>query len=70
MERLLKKQESKASKIIGKGKPSKRQVPLVSYRITVEGSSISLPPGEEFPLPSTRQLVVLFFFFPQNSFTE
>ncbi|XP_012263492.2 INO80 complex subunit B [Athalia rosae] len=55
MERLLKKQESKASKILGKGKPNKRQVPLVSYRITVEGSSISLPPGEEFPLPSTRQ---------------
>ncbi|XP_046745242.1 INO80 complex subunit B [Diprion similis] len=55
MERLLKKQESKASKIMGKGKPSRRQVPLVSYRITLEGSSISLPPGEKFPLPSTRQ---------------
>lgn len=57
MERLLKKQESKASKFIGKGKPNRRQVPLVSYRITIEGSSISLPPGEEFPLPSTGQLV-------------
>ncbi|XP_011306363.1 INO80 complex subunit B [Fopius arisanus] len=50
MERLLKKQESKASKITGKGKPSKRQVPLVTYRVTLEGSSISYPPGEEFPL--------------------
>ncbi|XP_015111447.1 INO80 complex subunit B [Diachasma alloeum] len=50
MERLLKKQESKASKITGKGKASKRQVPLVTYRLTLEGSSISYPPGEEFPL--------------------
>lgn len=45
MERLLKKQESKTSK--GKGK-AKRQVPLVTYRLTVNGSSISLPPGEDF----------------------
>lgn len=54
MERLLKKQESKASKIIGKGKPSKRQVPLVTYRMTIGGSSISLPPGEEFPLKPAK----------------
>lgn len=50
MERLLKKQESKASKIMGKGKPSKRQVPLMTYRLTVDGSSISLPAGMDFPL--------------------
>ncbi|KAL0111434.1 hypothetical protein PUN28_012971 [Cardiocondyla obscurior] len=50
MERLLKKQESKASKVISKGRLSKRQVPLVTYRLTIEGSSISLPPGENFPL--------------------
>ncbi|EFN87641.1 INO80 complex subunit B [Harpegnathos saltator] len=50
MERLLKKQESKASKVISKGRLSRRQVPLVTYRLTVEGSSISLPPGEDFPL--------------------
>lgn len=55
MERLLKKQESKASKVISKGKPSRRQVPLVSYRITAEGSSISLPPGEDFPLRPMKQ---------------
>ncbi|XP_060812133.1 INO80 complex subunit B isoform X1 [Bombus pascuorum] len=55
MERLLKKQESKASKVIGKGKPCRRQVPLVTYRLTLEGSSISLPPGEDFPLQSTEQ---------------
>ncbi|XP_015607497.1 INO80 complex subunit B isoform X2 [Cephus cinctus] len=55
MERLLKKQESKASKIISKGKPSRRQVPLVTYRLTIEGSSISLPPGEEFPLHPAKE---------------
>ncbi|OAD52060.1 INO80 complex subunit B, partial [Eufriesea mexicana] len=55
MERLLKKQESKASKVISKGKPSRRQVPLVTYRLTLEGSSISLPPGEDFPLQPTKK---------------
>ncbi|XP_053987621.1 INO80 complex subunit B isoform X2 [Hylaeus anthracinus] len=54
MERLLKKQESKASKVISKGKPSRRQVPLVTYRLTLERSSISLPPGENFPLQPTK----------------
>ncbi|KZC07191.1 INO80 complex subunit B, partial [Dufourea novaeangliae] len=54
MERLLKKQESKASKVISKGKPSRRQVPLVTYRLTIERSSISLPPGEDFPLQPTQ----------------
>lgn len=60
MERLLKKQESKASKIIGKGKPSKRQVPLMTYKLTSDGSSISLPPGVEFPLRSAKELVLIF----------
>ncbi|XP_012224868.1 INO80 complex subunit B isoform X1 [Linepithema humile] len=55
MERLLKKQESKASKVISKGRLSRRQVPLVTYRLTVEGSSISLPPGEDFPLSPTKE---------------
>jgi hypothetical protein len=55
MERLLKKQESKASKVISKGKLSKRQVPLITYRLTIEGSSISLPPGEDFPLCPTKE---------------
>lgn len=54
MERLLKKQESKASKVISKGKPSRRQVPLITYRLTLEGSSISLPVGEEFPLQPAK----------------
>lgn len=55
MERLLKKQESKASKVVSKGKLSKRQVPLVTYRLTTERSSISLPPGEDFPLRSVKE---------------
>lgn len=55
MERLLKKQESKASKVISKGRLSRRQVPLVTYRLTIEGSSISLPPGEDFPLSPTKE---------------
>lgn len=55
MERLLKKQESKASKVIGKGRLSRRQVPLVTYRLTIEGSSISLPPGENFPLSPAKE---------------
>ncbi|XP_020278927.1 INO80 complex subunit B [Pseudomyrmex gracilis] len=55
MERLLKKQESKASKVISKGRVSKRQVPLVTYRLTIEGSSISLPPGEDFPLCPAKE---------------
>ncbi|XP_011505997.1 PREDICTED: INO80 complex subunit B [Ceratosolen solmsi marchali] len=54
MERLLKKQESKTSKVVTKGKVSKRQVPLITYKITTEGSSISLPPGEQFPLAATK----------------
>lgn len=55
MERLLKKQESKASKIISKGKPSRRLVPLITYRLTLEGSSISLPLGEDFPLRQMKE---------------
>ncbi|XP_066596800.1 INO80 complex subunit B isoform X3 [Prorops nasuta] len=55
MERLLKKQESKASKVISKGKSSKRQVPLITYRLTLEGCSISLPPGEAFPLRPAKE---------------
>ncbi|OXU27399.1 hypothetical protein TSAR_013944 [Trichomalopsis sarcophagae] len=56
MERLLKKQESKTSKVITKGKISKRQVPLITYKVTAEGSSISLPPGELFPLRAAKSI--------------
>ncbi|XP_058799069.1 INO80 complex subunit B [Phymastichus coffea] len=50
MERLLKKQESKTSKVVTKGKVSKRQVPITTYKNNSEGSSLSLPLGELFPL--------------------
>uniref|UniRef100_U5EWG8 INO80 complex subunit B-like conserved region domain-containing protein n=1 Tax=Corethrella appendiculata TaxID=1370023 RepID=U5EWG8_9DIPT len=49
MERLLKKQESKTVKQI-KNRPVKIQVPMISYRMTLEGATISLPPNVEFPL--------------------
>lgn len=56
MERLLKKQESKTSKVVPKGKIfTKRQVPLISYKVTLAGNSISLPPGEEFPLSVSKR---------------
>ncbi|XP_043272600.1 INO80 complex subunit B [Venturia canescens] len=58
MERLLKKQESKASKLVSKGKACKRQVPFVTYHMTTEGSWISLPPGHEFPLSSSYELSI------------
>lgn len=55
MERLLKKQESKTTKVGLKGKIlTKRQVPLITYKVTVQGSSITLPLGEEFPLSTTK----------------
>ncbi|XP_014215579.1 INO80 complex subunit B isoform X2 [Copidosoma floridanum] len=55
MERLLKKQETKSSKIVTKSKTSsKRQVPLIMYKITLEGSTISLPIGERFPLQAAK----------------
>lgn len=65
MERLLKKQESKASKVISKGRLSRRQVPLVTYRLTIEGSSISLPPGENFPLSPAKEYekLIIYYYF-------
>lgn len=53
MERLLKKQESKASKVGGqKGKSVKKQIPRISYHISANISTISIPQGYEFPLQS------------------
>ncbi|XP_034230504.1 INO80 complex subunit B [Thrips palmi] len=55
MERLLKKQESKAGKAGQKGK-SKKQVPRISYHITANISTINIPLGFEFPLqPVVKQ---------------
>jgi hypothetical protein len=52
MERLLKKQESKAGKSSSRSRSARKQVPRVTYRNTVDGISISLPPSLEFPLQS------------------
>lgn len=55
MERLLKKQESKTTKFGSKSRAnSKRQVPLVTYKITLENNFISLPLGEQFPLQAAK----------------
>ena len=54
MERLLKKQETKISKVIPKGKGIKKQVPIVTYRSTLQSSLISLPIGEQFPLVAAK----------------
>lgn len=50
MERLLRKQESKAGKQNSRGRGNKKQIPLVRYRNSVENISIDLPPGTSFPL--------------------
>ncbi|KAJ4429579.1 hypothetical protein ANN_21749 [Periplaneta americana] len=50
MERLLKKQESKAGKSSNRSRSARKQVPRVTYCNTVDGISISLPPSVEFPL--------------------
>ncbi|KAM7344989.1 INO80 complex subunit B [Cochliomyia hominivorax] len=49
MERLLKKQESK-HRAGNKPKAVKGQVPMISYKNTLEGAVIQLPQGIEFPL--------------------
>lgn len=48
MERLLKKQESKTAKG-GKNRNVKTTVPLISYKNTVKGSTLTIPPNFEFP---------------------
>ncbi|PSN45756.1 hypothetical protein C0J52_08047 [Blattella germanica] len=50
MERLLKKQESKAGKSSNRTRSARKQVPRISYRSTADGISISLPPSVDFPL--------------------
>lgn len=49
MERLLKKQESK-HRAGNKPKNAKEIMPMISYKNTLEGAVIQLPPGVEFPL--------------------
>ncbi|XP_026757826.1 INO80 complex subunit B [Galleria mellonella] len=50
MDRLLKKQESKNLKNTQKGKPMKKQEPMIVYKNNNNEISLSLPPGVQFPL--------------------
>lgn len=50
MERLLKKQESKAGKSCNRSRSARKHIPRISYRNTVDGINISLPQNVEFPL--------------------
>lgn len=56
MERLLKKQESKTAKS-GKNRNIKTTVPLISYRNTVKGSTLTIPPNFEFPFQAQKCFV-------------
>ncbi len=47
MERLLKKQDSKIGKG-GKNRNIKTTVPLISYKNTVKGSTLTIPPNSDF----------------------
>lgn len=51
MERLLKKQDSSKSKT-NKNKLTKNQVPMITYRNTVDGATITYPPNFEISLES------------------
>jgi hypothetical protein len=50
MDRLLKKQESKTSKGTRPARFTKHKVPQIMYRSTINGDTISLPLGMDFPL--------------------
>lgn len=50
MDRLLKKQESKNLKNMLKGKPLKKQEPMIIYKNNNNEISLSLPIGISFPL--------------------
>lgn len=50
MERLLKKQESKAVKGTSRIKTAMKHIPMITYKSTLENITISLPNDIEFPL--------------------
>lgn len=50
MDRLLKKQDSKNIKNMHKGKPIKKQEPMIVYKNNINEISLALPIGIEFPL--------------------
>lgn len=56
MDRLLKKQETKATKV-NKNKPTKVFVPVISYRDTIEdGATVTFPMDVEIPLKEQKSL--------------
>lgn len=55
MDRLLKKQDNKQTKQLTK-KAVKKNVLTICYRNTIDGVSITLPPGIEFPLDRKTEL--------------
>lgn len=55
MERLLKKQESKSTKVM-KAKAIKSSSPVVTYRLTSRKATLSFPPNIDFPL-QRKQIV-------------
>lgn len=53
MERLLKKQESKATKA-AKVKSNKTSAPVIIYRQNIDGAVLHCPPDFEYPLKPTK----------------
>lgn len=53
MERLLKKQESKATKS-AKARTNRSSVPVIVYKITETGGTLIYPPDVEFPLKTEK----------------
>lgn len=53
MERLLKKQESKATKA-SKVKTNRSSVPVITYKMTENGGSLIYPHGVDFPLKAEK----------------
>ncbi|CAK1545309.1 unnamed protein product [Leptosia nina] len=56
MDRLLKKQESKNLKNMHKGKPLRKQEPMIVYKNNKNEITLSLPPGMDFPLETKNSL--------------
>lgn len=54
MERLLKKQDSKIGKN-SKNRPAKCFVPVISYRNTIDGGSVTMPIHMSFPLKAQTE---------------
>uniref|UniRef100_A0A1B6E999 INO80 complex subunit B-like conserved region domain-containing protein n=2 Tax=Clastoptera arizonana TaxID=38151 RepID=A0A1B6E999_9HEMI len=54
MERLLRKQESKAGKLSSRNRGTRRSIPLATYINTINGIYVTLPPNIPLPLSSKK----------------